>query len=468
MTAAPIAFQSMEGKFHFEGVSQLINAYAEKRGKDAKGPLSVLPCDGIVEATDVATGPCRGMLYMEDLDKLYTVHSSSVWKTTFDGTNFTTVRIGTIPGIDMVQMSRNQKADPELFIKTDAACYIVASDSVVTITDVDFPANVITADYYSGYTVVGREDRTFNISSINDSLSWANIDFDTFQNRAGKLVCIHEIGGEIVGFCSSWLEFWRDTGAADFPFSPISFRNRGLKSCNAVVNSNNTLMFPGDDGVIYQLNNYDPHRISNHAVERLISNDDGADSMFGFAWSHDGHVYANFTGSDWSRCYDSTTGVWHTRQTYHQDTWRGKFTAQAWDRIMIGDALTGKLGYLGNDTYTEFGDIMVWGVDSPPLHVFPNGAVVNAFHIDIATGYGLLNGQGSNPLVMLEVSKDGGNTFQQYRELSLGIQGKYATRVTARNLGKFGPKGIVFRIRISDPVARAIVNTDIELTPLKR
>ncbi len=468
MTAALIAFQSNEGAFAFEGVARLVNAYAEKRGKDAKAPLSVVPADGIIEATSDATGPCRGMLYMEDLDKLYTVHSSSCWKTTFDGTTFTTVRIGTVPGIDLVQMSRNQKADPEVFIKTDAACYVVASDSVANITDTDFPSDVITADYADGYTVVGKENRQFNISGINTSLIWDALDFSTFQHRAGKLVRVHENAGELIGFCSSWTEFWRDTGAADFPFSPIAFRSLGLKAPNAIVRCDNTLMYPGDDGVVYRLNNYDPKRISNHAVERLISADANSSDMYGFGWSHDGHAFANFTGTDWSRCYDAATQVWHERQSYAQDVWRAKFAAFAWDRVMVGDAFTGKIGYLDKDTFTEYGGTMVWGVDSPPLHVFPNGAIIDALHMDVATGYGTLSGQGSDPKIMLEVSKDGGNTFGQYRELSLGIQGKYATRVTARNLGKFGPKGVVFRIRISDPVARALVNTDIELRPLKR
>jgi hypothetical protein len=40
--------------------------------------------------------------------------------------------------------------------------------------------------------------------------------------------------------------------------------------------------------------------------------------------------------------------------------------------------------------------------------------------------------------------------------------------VTARGLGQFGPKGIVFRLRISDPVARGLVGTDVEVRPFKR
>lgn len=463
-----IAFQSSEGQYNFEGVAQLINAYAEKRGPDAKAPLSVVPCDGIVELSDEAPGFCRGMIYMEDLDALYSLHPSSCYKTTYDGATFTTTRIGTVPGVDQVQLSRNQKADAEITIKTDAATYVLSSDSIAAQTDTDFPADVVTADYVGGYTVVGRENRIFNISGINTSLIWDALDFATFEQRAGKLVKVHENAGELIGFCSSWMEFWRDTGGADFPFTPIAFKSRGLKAANAVVRCDNTLMFPGDDGIVYRLNNYDPARISTHSVERLISGDANAEDMIGFGWTHDGHAFANFTGTDWSRCYDAATGVWHSRKSYGYDTWRGRHAVAAWNKIIVGDAISGKLGYLDRQTYTEFGDPMVWGVDSPPLHVFPNGAIIDAVHFDLATGYGTLSGQGSDPKIMLEISKDGGATFGQYRELSLGVRGKYATRVTARKLGKFGPKGVVFRLRISDPVARGLVNVDLEIRPLKR
>ncbi len=111
---------------------------------------------------------------------------------------------------------------------------------------------------------------------------------------------------------------------------------------------------------------------------------------------------------------------------------------------------------------------MIWGVDSPPLHLFPNGGIVDALHIDLATGYGTLSGQGSNPKIMLQTSTDGGQTFSNYRELELGVTGNTGTRVTARRLGRFGPRGMVFRLRISDPVVRALVATDLAIRPLKR
>lgn len=468
MTTAPIAFQSSQGRYNFEGVAQLINAYAEKRGPDAKAPLSVVPSDGIIELCDEAPGPCRGMIFLEDLDVGYSFHPSSCYKITWGGTTATALRIGTVPGIDPVQLSRNQNASPEVCVRTNSGVQFISTDSLSYSTDVDFPDDVVTADYVGGYSVYGQENRRFDLSDINASKVVADLDFATFEQRAGKLIRVYENAGELIGLCSSWMEFWRDTGNTDFPFQPISFRSRGLKAANAVVRCDNTIMWPGDDSIYYRLNNYDPVRISTHSIERLINGDANAEDMLGFSWARDGHAFSNLTGTDWSRCYDAATGGWHSRESYGRSTWRAQYSMAAWNKVIVGDSLSGKLGYLDRNTYTEFGQPIIWGVDSPPLHVFPNGGIIDALHIDLATGYGTLSGQGSNPKIMLQVSKDGGNTFGQYRELELGIRGKYATRVTARRLGKFGPKGIVFRLRISDPVARALVGTDVELRKLKR
>lgn len=465
MTAAPIAFRSNPGRFSFIGTTQLINAYAEKQGEDGKGALAVLPCEGLVEFTENGAAPCRGSIFMEDTNVLYSIHSSSAYRVDEDGTS---TRIGTVPGIDPVQLSRNQKADAQIVVQSEAGVQVIESDSLSYILDADLPANVITADYVGGYHVYGYENRQFYLSGLNSAKVIDALDFATFEQRAGKLVRVMEDNGELIGLASSWIEFWRDTGGADFPFTPIGFKSRGLKAANAVVKSDSTLMFPGNDNNVYRLDNYNPLIISNHEVSRLIQEDTSAADMLGFSYTRGGHLFACFKGTDWTRCYDSATGVWHSRTSYGRDRWRAQYAVQAFGKTIVGDELSGKLFYLDKDTYTEDDGTFVWTVISPPLHVFPNGAIVDAVHFDLATGYGTLSGQGFDPKVMLETSVDGGNTYQTYRELELGAMGNYRARVTARRLGKFGPKGIVFKLSISDPVARALVGCDVKLRPLKR
>lgn len=470
MAETQIAFQSNEGRYQFLGTASLLNGHAEKLDPDAKGPLAVVPSDGIVEFVDEATTPCRGLIFLEDQDKAYSVHANGVYKITNPGGVPAAVRIGTVPGTGPVQLSRNQNASPQVAVRSSAAYQVIdaPTDSVASVTDTDLPGIPVTAEYYSGYTVAGFEDRQFFFSGINNSFAYEALDFATFQKRAGKLIRIAENNGEMVGFNSTWTEWWTDTGDPDGPLQPLSFVSRGLMAADAVVRCDGTLMFPGDDGSFYRHENYNPVRISTHAIERLIQDDANQADLRAFSWERGGHKFACLSGTDWTRCFDAATQTWHTRQSYGYDTWRARYSMQAWGKTIVGDGISGKLGYLDSDTFTEYGGTMVWGVDSPPMHVFPNGGIVDAVHFDLATGYGVLSGQGSNPKVMLQLSIDGGHSFGQYRELELGVTGRYSTRVTARRLGRFGPRGVIFRLRISDPVVRSLVLSDIEVRPLKR
>lgn len=466
MTALPVAFQSNKGKFSDFGSVYLLNAYAELQGKEAKAPLAALACDGLVRFATSGDTPNRGLIYLPDLDVAYAVHHSSVYKITSAGVS---TRIGTVPGTTPVQLSRNQNASPQIVVQSDFGVQVIASDSVAYILDSDLPTGVISADYVSGYHVFLYEDRTFFVSTLEDATDIDALNYATFEQKAGKGVRVVGHAGELYGFCDRHTEVWRATGGADFPFSLVSTIQRGLMAPASVVDCNNALMFVGDNGVIYRLDNYTPTRISTHYIERLIQSDANQEDIIACYFSRAGHDFACFSGTNWTVCYDATTGLWHNRESYGLTKWRARYAMQAWGKTIVGDSLSGKLFYLDADTPTEDSETVIWGIDSPPIHTFPHGGICDALHFDMLTGRGTATGQGSDPKLMLWTSIDGGNEWGGYRELSLGAMGQYGQRVPpARKLGRFGPKGMVYRLRISDPVLRGLTAADAVVRPLKR
>jgi hypothetical protein len=83
------------------------------------------------------------------------------------------------------------------------------------------------------------------------------------------------------------------------------------------------------------------------------------------------------------------------------------------------------------------------------------------FCVDCETGVGLSTGQGSNPQLMLQWSKDGGHTWSGERWVSAGRQGHYAWRATWRRLGR--TRDMVFRVVVADPVKWAMVDAYVEV-----
>jgi hypothetical protein len=466
MTALPLPFRSIAGKYAFIGQPKLLNVYPEKLGEDQKAPLALLPCPGLTSFCSITDTPCRGNIYVEDLDVAYSAHSSGIFKITSAGVS---TRVGALPGTDTVQFSRNQATIPQISVHCDAGEYYIEADVVKKVSDPDLPT-AISQDHAGGYTAYGIEDGRFFLSSLNACQTVDGLDFATAESSADKLVRVKADRGDLFLFSQKTVEQWRNTGNADFPFEPSANAiQKGLVASDAVVPSDNTLMFPGEDNIVYRLSGSAPQRISTHDIERLLQNDTARESVIGFAHAWEGHSFATWTGTDWTKCYDSATQTWHDRQSYGVDNWRAQHSFRAWGKTLYGDRLSGKLFYLDTNAFVEDDSPLIWGIDSAPMHVFPRGAIVDALHLDLATGYGKVSttAQGYDPLVMLSTSIDGGNTFRDERQLSIGKSGD-RIRVTARRLGAFGPLGMVFRLRISDPVVRALINVNVDVRPLKR
>jgi hypothetical protein len=466
MASIPIALRSNPGKYSFLGTARLINAYPEAQGPDGKAPMAVLPCHGLTLFSEVTDTPCRGTIFLPDLGVAYSIHSSGAYKVTSAGT---ATRIGTIPGSDFVQISRNQASDPQITIRCNAGVFFIENDVVVKVTDTDLP-DTVSQDQVGGYTAYGIEDRRVFISSINETQTIDGTDVATAEQSPDPLVKVKGDRGDLYVFKTETMEPWRNTGNADFPFEPLpgTLVKKGLKSAHAVVDSDNSLQWPAHDNQVVKLAGYQAQRISTHAIERTIEAEASPTSIIGFGHTSEGHSFSTYTGTDWTRCYDAATQVWHERESYQIGYWRGRFPFRAWGKTIVGDALTGNLYEIDSDAFDEDGDPLVWGMDTPTV-VSPTGAGrIDWIRIDFLTGRGkvLSTAQGYSPILMLSWSTDGGNTFTGNRHLSLGRSGNYATKVRTRRLGRFADKGVVFRLRVSDPVPRAIAGIEVGITPL--
>lgn len=472
MTAVAVPAKSNSQRYSFLGTTALINAYAEAIGSDGKGQYAAVPSDGTVSFVSVADTPLRGVVYLEDLDCAYAVYSSSVFKITYDGTTATSSRIGSIPGTDIVQIVRNQKTTPQVGVMCSAGVFVIESDAVTKLTDADLPTPVVSLAQQSGYTIFGISDGRFFISSINEMKEIDALDFATAESSPDKLVRLWADRGELFIMSQRTIEPWRNTGNADFPFETLINQAipRGIGAANSVASFDNTFGWIGENYTVYRMNGYTPQRISTHEVERLIRDTDDQSSIIGFSWSRSGHEFYTLTdNSTWTRTYDAATQLWHSRNSYQQDSWRHRFTFLAWGMVLVGDQNSGAIYSFDSNTYTEAGSPMIWTIRFPVMHVYPNGAIIDALHFDMATGYGDVSAssQGFDPKVMLRVYKDGGNTIAIERQIKLGKRGQHTKRVKSRRLGKIGPQGLVAELAISDPVARSAVLADAKVRPLR-
>lgn len=470
-----IAFQSNPARYSFAGNTRLINAYAEQQGNDAKAPLAVLPCPGMVPCCTVTTTPNRGNIFLDDLQCGYVVHASGVFKYTLASSSpfaLTATRIGTLPGIDQVRMSRNQASPPQISIHCAGGEFYIQADTVKQINTTAFTTGTpVTTEDVSAYTLYGLPTGQFFFSSVEDATTVDPLDFATAEQYADKLTRIKANGSDVLFFSHTSIEPWRVTADLNLPFQLIggSVSKKGLVAPDAVVECDNTQMFPGEDNIFYRMNGYTPTRISTHGIERFLEGDANRETIQSLPYSFEGHSFACWSSQTYTVSYDAANQLWHERKSYGLKNWRACNAVRAFGKTIVGDTQSGKLFYLDKDTYTEDSGTMIWGMDTPFLHAFQNGGIVDALFIDVATGVGTLlaTSQGFDPILMLSWSKDGGKTFQGNRQLHLGASGN-TVRIVARRIGRFGDKGIQFRVRISDPVIRSIIEMKANVRPLKK
>jgi hypothetical protein len=129
----------------------------------------------------------------------------------------------------------------------------------------------------------------------------------------------------------------------------------------------------------------------------------------------------------------------------------------AYDGHIIGSYNSGELYTLDPDYYFDGVDTtIIREMVSVPLGEDSAWKVCGKFQIDMETGVGLNDGQGSDPQIMLQVSYDRGRTWGIEKWRSSGKIGQYGIEVIWRQFRRL--RSVMLKVRISDPVKVAFIN----------
>lgn len=457
----PIAFGSRSQRYKWAGDTRLVNMMAETMPEGGRDRIAALPAPGLRAFATPSDTPSRGLLFLPDSNILVSVHAEGVSTVAQDGSS---VALGVIAGNLPVIMAQNRRAPSEVAIVSEYAVYIV-SDGVVRLVEVEAFDGLLphSCAYLAGRIIYGFSTGKIVWSDVNSAGAVQGLSFATAEDSSDALVRVFVDRSELFLMGSRTVEVWRPTGDADAPFAPVpnATVQRGIVGKYAVAGFDNSIAWVGENGVVYRLESYVPKRISDHGVERLIQSLPVAEreQIEVFTYPLNGHEYLHVHCARWTKVYDAATQQWHDRETLNAGGWRARGVVQAWGRLIAGDRLTGALTEVDADSFTDLDRQIVADMVSPVFHAFPGGMVIHEAHVDLAVGYG--SALDRMPLMQFAVSKDGGLTFGDWREVPIGKRGEYSTRAIVRRLGRFSQKGAVIRVRISDPVPRALVSIDI-------
>lgn len=465
----PILGQAYEARYKVLAADQMINLFPETAPSDAKESAMLSVCPGLRSyAGPVNDYPVRN-LYLSSTGKCYAFINSLVYVVESGTFYLTTGSLTTTEGIIAVTDNGTQ-----LMIVDGVNGYILdMTSSVITqITDPDFPNGATVCLYMDSYFLVNVPNSfEFQWSATNDGLSWDALDFASAEGSPDFITAGIVVNREIWWFGPTSKEVFYSTGT-DTVFERVAggFTDQGCTAQRALVQADNTCFWLGQDkngtAMIYRGRGYTSTRISTHAIEWQMS--DYSDVSDCIAWAHqmDGHTFIVFTfpTAEKTWVFDVSTNSWHQRAGFGDD---GQFNQYIpvfhvffEGKHLVGDSTKGRVMEITFDVHDYIGNprkcLRSWRQPNAEkaLQTFP------LLEIDCQMGVGISSGQGSDPLLMMRYSNDGGSTFTNERTATLGKIGEYGSLCRFWDCGSARDR--VWEISATDPVPFAVVGAYVK------
>lgn len=433
--------------------------------QEGKEVAALYGTPGLSEFTDVGTGAVRGAFKASN-GRVFFVSGAKVFEVSSGGTGTEIGSLDQSSGI--VYLDEN---DFQLAINDGNSMYIFtyATDTFTKVSDPDLPS-CTGVTFLDGYFItVENNSGKYFISKLYDGTDWNSLDFASAESSPDFLKRAIRGSGLLWLMGEKTTEIHSNTGDSTFPFSAIKGTSIdvGILAPASVVEVSKTLIMLGIEesggGGVYQSDGFNFVKISTTPIDRIIQNASDFDNMQAYTYEQDGRKFYVLTGGDLETTlvYDLITKIWHERAyTDNQGSFQqhlGRCHVYAFNKHLVGSRLDGKIYEMSPNYYDDDGDEIVSERIYTNISDEMNRIRYNKLVIGFETGVGLQTGQGSNPLCTLQISKDGGKTWSTEYQASIGRVGKYSTLASFRRLGI--AEQITFRLRISDPVKRAITGS---------
>lgn len=419
---------------------KLVNMFVEKTPAAANGVV-LLSRNGLVEADSLGSGPINGLFAKQGVfdANLFAISDLTLYR---DGT-----AIGALTG-----------AEPSSFAASAGEVVVTMGETAFsydgsTLAAVAFPdgANVKAVAGTIGGLFLYVRSGTGRIywSSILDGRTINGLDYLTAESSPddARDVYIIQDGAWILG--GATVEFWQLTGDADAPLSRVEGRlyKKGVIDTGCAADVDNTLFWWGSDNIIYRGAEV-PQRVSDHGIEEKLA---GSVERKCFTYKYEGHEFFVVRTDSGSFAYDVSTGQWCEPSSHGRINWRVRNAAVADIGLVFGDDEDGTLWQFDHANWDDGGTLERRFTAAFPM----GGGQVRVDKLCVEANVGqtaLLVGQGSDPILEMRASRDGGRTWGNYRSAKLGAQGKYRQRTEKRVWGIFDAPGGMFDLRVTDPV----------------
>jgi len=462
-----------------------VNMYAAIAQDQALSDAILFGTPGTVQfgtAGALASDASRGSVVMGGVE--YVVNGTDL--NSFDSEGVKTT-LGTIAATSsgLVRVSMAHNGDKLCIVVPGGNAYVwVASTTTFSqITDSDYQTSD-TVVFSGGFYIFTETDGTnWFVSNLNDPTAIDALDFGSAELNPDKIVA------GFANYDNVWIlgevtaEPFRQIGGAGFPYERIEGASyeKGCHAKHTPIQWEGGFYFAGggknERTSIYRAGSSgEPEKVSTDAIDTEIQKFTASEisSAYSFTYGINGHSFVGFTFRSvivTSRTFifnvtaSKLSGryIWFEQQTgVSENAWRIASIDFVYNKLIVSDAIDGRIGYLDEDVYTEYGEVILSEKVTPPIYIEGLSTIFHELELIIDAGQGLITGQGSDPQVMMDFSDDGWRNKSYELWTDLGAIGEYFRRAEWRRLGH-SPQFRSFRLRVTDPIKRTFIKLDTRI-----
>ncbi|MEB1529889.1 hypothetical protein [Xanthomonas sp. WHRI 7945] len=348
-------------------------------------PWKLAPAPGLRPFLDLGNGPIRGLVNVEGA--LFGVSGNRLYEVTKKST--VTAR-GVIPGVQRVGMAYNQiTGGNQLLVTNGQSGYVWDSvaGNLQRISDEAYPGAFSPAYMSSFLLQVEPFGRFWFHSELANAKAYSTLDRYESEGSPDKIARLVTSQNEVVVLNQTTIEFFYNSGQSTKTFKNKGARiDRGCVSAESVCKLDNSVMWLGNDGIVYRLDQYSAVPISTGALQSAIR-DNNWSQAFAFTWESAKHkvYYLTFPdGRTWG--YDVVTKLWHRRQSFGLDRWRLNHLVYWNGQWIGGDFQSGQLWVVDPDYMMEGNQPLVAEHTTGMLH--NNQGRLNVAYLELLMAMG--------------------------------------------------------------------------------
>jgi len=449
--------------------AEVINLYPEG---DKSGYKTLRKCEGLTLFATLPLGPVRSEPFVNS-GFVYVVSGSTLYRADENGVVET---LGVVNGSGRAKIAANSvPGDNQILILNGSGVGYTYTNAagVVAISDADFFNSSSVTVLDERFWLARDGSNEFFGSDQSDGTSYNPLTFGSADESPDDVVAVIQKKSALWVVGNEKTEYFQRFDDTTFPLRAVKggTKEYGTLNVDTVAEVNDFWAMLADDRTVRIMNGTQLTELSDLDFQLKIKGN-GTATLPGFdvvsdayGFFVDGPVhsiyYLTFPTEGYTIGFDIKTGLSHRRESEGLGYWRANGAAKFGSKIICGDAVDGALWELDISNRTENDDLIRTKLITPSIS-FPHNVTISDIELDMEVAQ--TDDPTADPQIMVYYTKDGGNTWIQKGNISVGKYGNHGFRAPLRNFGRLvRNKEFALRLETTDDIGVQYYGAEIHM-----